>query len=355
MRARYIEFRWISVNSQATQSRVAIKLLGGSMTGTSPAGWYPAPHANNESRYWDGQRWIDPVPGAPAPPTAPAMQGAPTTMSPRASGGVAIAALVVGIAAFLTGLVPWLGLLLAITAVGLGVFALVKKQGRVLAIIGTALGGIALITGLIATIGFSAMVASSDTADSTTSSGLVEDAAPVTPTEEASPAPEEPAAEEPEEPAAEEPAPEEPSAPEPDGSASSPLPQPYVAKGILGGEKYSLTSRVVDANASELVASWNQFNDEAPSGFKYVVVELTMTGIDPDGVEPSLAEWDLYLATDEGNRYSSEFVVLGDGMPSMSEGPTLYPGNAFTGFTAYIVPEGAQDFMLYDNGNYISF
>lgn len=26
------------------------------------AGWYPAPHANNEQRYWDGVQWLEPAP-----------------------------------------------------------------------------------------------------------------------------------------------------------------------------------------------------------------------------------------------------------------------------------------------------
>jgi hypothetical protein len=97
------------------------------------------------------------------------------------------------------------------------------------------------------------------------------------------------------------------------------------------------------------------FNSEAPAGFKYVVAELTMTGIDPDGVEPSLAGFDLSLATPEGNRYDNEYVTLGEGMSSMSDGPTLYPGSTFTGYTTYVVPESAQSFLLFDNGKYISF
>lgn len=28
------------------------------------AGWYPAPHANNEQRYWDGAQWLEPTPPA---------------------------------------------------------------------------------------------------------------------------------------------------------------------------------------------------------------------------------------------------------------------------------------------------
>lgn len=138
------------------------------------------------------------------------------------------------------------------------------------------------------------------------------------------------------------------------GSAQNPLPQPYVAKGFLGGEKYSLVARVFNASANEQVKAWNMFNDDAPAGFKYVVVEMTMTGIDPDGVEPSLAVFDLNLATAEGNRYDAEFVVFAEEMPSMLDGPTLYPPNAFTGYSAYIVPDTAQSFLLYDNANYVA-
>ena len=31
-----------------------------------PAGWYPAAHANNEQRYWDGTQWFEPTPQAPS-------------------------------------------------------------------------------------------------------------------------------------------------------------------------------------------------------------------------------------------------------------------------------------------------
>jgi hypothetical protein len=136
------------------------------------------------------------------------------------------------------------------------------------------------------------------------------------------------------------------------GTASNPLPQPYVAKGFLGGEKYSLTGRV--AFDAPDVSQWNMFNDPAPAGFKWVVIELTMTGIDEDGVEPSLASFDLSLSTPEGNQYSEDSgVVLDDGMPSMYESPTLYPGSAFTGYMSFLVPSESAGFMLYDNGNYV--
>lgn len=33
---------------------------------SAPAGWYPAPHANGEQRYWDGARWTDWTPESAA-------------------------------------------------------------------------------------------------------------------------------------------------------------------------------------------------------------------------------------------------------------------------------------------------
>ncbi len=42
-------------------------------------GWYPAAHANNELRYWDGGRWVDDAPTAPV--HAGAVNAAPATAS----------------------------------------------------------------------------------------------------------------------------------------------------------------------------------------------------------------------------------------------------------------------------------
>jgi hypothetical protein len=284
-----------------------------------------------------------------APPVAPPEQTAPYRPQGAAqaspSRNLAVAALVLGIVAFLTGLVPVLGLLLAIAAVVVAICALIKKQPKGLAIVGLALGSVALLTGIIV---LGAGAGADDSDSSSTAASETESAEPTSSESARAEATEEPAPETPEpEPAAAE-------APAEAGTIESPVPQPYVAKGFLGGDKYSLTARIVDANANALVEQYNMFNSDAPAGFKYVVAELTMTGIDPDGVEPSLASYDLSLATPEGNRYDSEYITFSEGMSSMNDGPTLYPGSVFTGYTAYIVPEGAQSFLLYDNGNYIA-
>jgi len=341
---------------------------------TAPAGWYPAPHENNQMRYWDGTQWLAGPPVRSSPPpyegpitspmAGPAPQAMPqaaniaTNAMPRAkapAGQLAVAALVLGIAGFLTGLIPWLGLLLGISAVALGVVALARRQSKPFAITGGSLGAVAALTGLIVAIS----VGMSANSTQTTAGGGPVPAqsdppaavAPTSPAQDETPD----AATDPADNTEDDEEPQEQVEQEPDGSATNPLSQPYIAEGIFGGDKYELRGKIVDADAGDALADWNMFNDAAPKGFKYVVVELTMTGIDPDGVEPSLAEFDLSLATSEGNRYSSETVAFGDDMPSMWEGPTLYPGSSFTGYSAYVVPVDADSFMLHDNGKYISF
>lgn len=119
---------------------------------TPVPGWYPAPHANNEQRYWDGAQWLESDPNA-----AP---GAVGTLSPTPKKkGLAIAALIVGIVAFFTGLFPVVGIVLGIAAIVLGILTLVRKQTKGLGITAIVLGGIAAIVSVIMTISFSAFTA----------------------------------------------------------------------------------------------------------------------------------------------------------------------------------------------------
>ena len=122
------------------------------MSETSPApGWYPAPHANNEQRYWDGTQWSDP---ARNPFGAPAT----TTVMSKRPRGLALAALIVGIVAFLLGLLPVIGAIIALTAIALGIFALMKRQPKGISITGIVLGSIALVASIAMTAGLGAAI-----------------------------------------------------------------------------------------------------------------------------------------------------------------------------------------------------
>ncbi|MCT1394673.1 DUF2510 domain-containing protein [Microbacterium sp. p3-SID338] len=159
--------------------------------------------------------------------------------------------------------------------------------------------------------------------------------------------------------AVEEPAPQAveeapPAPPAPDGSVTNPFPAPYTVSGLFGGERYAFSGKVVNADANASVKEWNMFNDDAPAGYKYVIAEVTMTGLDPDGTEPTYDQYDVQLATAEGNGYDNEIIVFPEGTSSYWDGPTLYPGQSFTGLMAFIVPADATAFLFKVNGDYVA-
>lgn len=118
----------------------------------STPGWYD--DGTGRQRWWDGQQW------GPFADAVPA-RGTGVGLAPRPR-GLAIAALVVGIVAFLAGWVPVLGLILGAVAALLGIIALAKKQPKGLGVTGLVLGAIAVIVSLAMTIGFSTFLASRD-------------------------------------------------------------------------------------------------------------------------------------------------------------------------------------------------
>ncbi|WP_449281238.1 FxLYD domain-containing protein [Leucobacter sp.] len=104
-------------------------------------------------------------PQNPEPPAQPpaTQQYAPPQQqpaAPRRPNGLALTALIVGIVAFLLGLVPVLGIILGLVGLGFGIFALVKKQPKGLALTGTILAGCAIIASIATTAGMNAMFSS---------------------------------------------------------------------------------------------------------------------------------------------------------------------------------------------------
>ncbi|RSS49354.1 DUF4190 domain-containing protein [Streptomyces sp. WAC07061] len=140
--------------------------------GPAPA---PAPQAQAQAPGGGGfNPWASPAPGAVPPPPPPAAGWGPPGQPPTApygawpgypayqpvppapSNGMAVAALVLGLAAVPVALVPfvfWIGTLLGVTAVALGIAAFVRARAgaprKVMSLFGVALG----VLGLGASVG----------------------------------------------------------------------------------------------------------------------------------------------------------------------------------------------------------
>lgn len=331
---------------------------------TTPPGWYPAPHAGNELRYWDGAAWhaappflpadaaaVPPAQGpvrayGPVPPHAPygappAPYGAPPAgyapyggpvLAPSAPQGWAVAALVLGIAAFLSAWIPFLGLLIALTGAVIGVIALVRRQRKALAVTGTVLSGLGLAWALIVSISIGSLIWAPSPSYSDPDAG-------------AAPAPEASPSDRGFEPYAPETGP---------GSLEDPLPLPYMA-GPSSRDEYRADVRLVDEDATDEILGWNAYNERDITGMRYVLVEMTVTGLDPEGIEASYASYDLSVATPDGMSYPSAYVVPPDDTTLLVDQGTIAEGETVEGLVAYLVPEDATDLLLSDYANFYAF
>lgn len=147
-------------------------------------GWFPDPTGRHDHRWWDGAAWTahvadagvagsDPIDGpdvtapparAPRPPMGPAAGTDEHRPASNMAGNdpVAVTALVIGIVALFTSLLPALGLVPAVAAVILGIVARsrIKGSGRAgdgVAIAGLVIGVVALLIAVVVTV-FSAML-----------------------------------------------------------------------------------------------------------------------------------------------------------------------------------------------------
>ena len=138
-----------------------------------PPAWYPDPTGRHDHRWWDGAEWTahvadggtpgtDPLPATPAPgaaaPATTAGTAADAATTPAAATGpapgVAVAALVVGLAAVLLGWVPFLGLAVALAAAVLGAVALRRTRrgrGRGMAAVGLGAAVLGALTAIATT------------------------------------------------------------------------------------------------------------------------------------------------------------------------------------------------------------
>lgn len=331
------------------------------MSDTIPAGWYPAPHAGNELRYWDGTAWHAApaylpagTPGAPGiPSSSPAgpvlppyasAPGAPNGYPPYPGGSLppsrpvalGVTALSLGIAAIVLGWIPFLGFVIALAGAVFGVIALVRRQPKPLALTGTILSGVGLVLACLMTFSVLSFVWSPPADDYSYDSGDDHGSAPEDP---GSPA-----------------APElEPYAPETGpGSIDEPLSLPYVRE-TASGTEYTAEVRIVDEDATEEVLSWSSLNGGGTDGYRYVLVEMTVTSTDSLGLPASFPTYDLSLATVDGGVYPYAFVVPNDDTTLLRDAGTIAEGESATGIVAYLVPEDATEFLLTDLASYYAF
>lgn len=111
--------------------------------------------AHDDTRVASG--W--PEPGPTAHPQQPYLPGQPGPQRPQPGPkGLALAALLVGIGAFLFGLVPVFGAIVGIVAVVLAGVALRAKQPKGLAVTGLVLGAVAVLSSIGMTLGIGAAV-----------------------------------------------------------------------------------------------------------------------------------------------------------------------------------------------------
>ncbi|MFC7787399.1 hypothetical protein ACU045_00340 [Microbacterium sp. MAHUQ-60] len=90
-----------------------------------------------------------PIASYPGYGSAPGQFPAPSPVS-----GLAIGAIIVSAVAFLIGWLPFIGPVVALTGLTLSIVSLRRPRGRVLGIIGIVLSSLALLTGLVMTLGF---------------------------------------------------------------------------------------------------------------------------------------------------------------------------------------------------------
>lgn len=116
------------------------------------------------------------------------------------------------------------------------------------------------------------------------------------------------------------------------GSREKPLP---VGSAITQGD-WTITVNSVNLDAADTVAAENQFNDPAPEGSVYVLVELTAAynGTDPEGAMPFTS---VEFVTAGGNTLHSyeSAVVVPNSFDLIS---TLYAGASTTGNLVFTVP-----------------
>jgi len=237
------------------------------------------------------------TPKQEAPNTAP-------PAAPKAATGIGIAALIVGIVGFLSGLLPIWGLVTGAVAVVLSIIALKKSPGnKGFGITGLILGGIAVVTNLIVTVFW--ILAFSFAAVGT---GVALDASKIY---------------------------------SDTLSAQDKLAQTQIdaKKEYSAGEKARFGEFDVKVNSVNKNYTPESSFSQASSGSKYVLVNITVTN--PNNESVSVNSYDFSLNAD-GVANTTSFISIDDDF----QGGTLEKGASTSGNLVFTVKDTAKDLKL---------
>jgi hypothetical protein len=255
------------------------------------------------------------LPVPPAPPVPPGFAATDPTPAPPAKpkSGLATAALVLGIVAIVSAVIPGLSFVAwvpAVVALTLGTVALVRKSGgRGKALSGVILGPIAIIIAIGVSI--AAIAGLAPRIDN---------------------APDGPA------PVTSEPDKEQENEPEPateEGTRANPAPAGSTVEiSDNSGPIWSVTIGAANLNAGDVIAAENQFNTPADAGFQYALVPVTYTYVGAQTGTPWL-DLDIEFVSKAGTTHEQAFVVIPTPVTDIGE---LYAGASATGNIAIMIP-----------------
>lgn len=259
-------------------------------------------------------------PETPVPPQAPQ---ASVAVTPSPSRGLAITALVLGIVALLGFAIPVLNVfsaLIALVGLVLGIVALVRAQSRGLSIAGVVTSALALLLSLIFIViylvGFGAAVESvrSDTT-------FIEN--------------ESPAAEE------EETTSEETSTL---GTRENPAPLGTTIEIVeLGETTYEVTLGPATLEANDVVLEANMFNDPPADGFQYALLPVQLTYVGSETGTPWI-DLSIKFVSAAGTTHTEGDSLVVAPEPTLMDINELYPGASAEGNVVIAIPtDGAAN------------
>lgn len=283
----------------------------------APAGWYD--DGSGRQRWWDGQQWgsfaDEAYAPAPTTTTAPeAYAGASAVAAPPKKLNVlALIGAIVAAVGFIFACIPgalivgWILLPIAFVVSIVSLF--LKGDKKWLGIVGLVLSIVGTIIGVIV---FFAVLATS--VDEAFGNG---DTTVTQPGESEEPS-------------------DEPEAEEPAGDAEGSRENPFPIGSEISNSDWSVVVNSVNPDGNAVVSEANQFNEAAPAGSHYEIVNYTVTY---KGAESSYsAEVTVDVVTSSGNVVNSfdNFVVLSDDF-GFDE---LFTDASATGSQAFLVPDG---------------